>query len=230
MWQVQWPDGRLSDMTNLARAEDAAACFMETVERRQRGRQSPSEGRLCVKNRIGTGRQRFKMNPEGKRPGTRMSENAAEVSEPCDPSKLSQGFFAVDRGSFRCAAVGGLNSAIAHLVMARGTGRDNRTTQWSVHAIEQRTSISRPNAAKGVKDLIDRGIWRKTREGRHPIYEAVPGNEIPGGAFTADEQAAIAAIRDGKAMSYELKAAAEGLAARGIMKQTTSWTTPRSPH
>ena len=49
MWRVQWPDGRLSDMTNLTRAKDAVACFMETEERRQRGRHSPSEGRLCVK-------------------------------------------------------------------------------------------------------------------------------------------------------------------------------------
>jgi hypothetical protein len=30
-------------------AKDAVACFMETEERRQRGRHSPSEGRLCVK-------------------------------------------------------------------------------------------------------------------------------------------------------------------------------------
>jgi hypothetical protein len=49
MWRVRWPDGRLSDMTNLTRAKDAVACFMETEERRQRGRHSPSEGRLCVK-------------------------------------------------------------------------------------------------------------------------------------------------------------------------------------
>jgi hypothetical protein len=49
MWRVRWPDGRLSDMTNLTRAKDAVACFMETEERRQRGRQRPSEGRLCVK-------------------------------------------------------------------------------------------------------------------------------------------------------------------------------------
>ena len=49
MWHVRWPDGRLSDMTNLTRAKDAVACFMETGERRQRGRRSPSEGRLCVK-------------------------------------------------------------------------------------------------------------------------------------------------------------------------------------
>jgi len=49
MWRVRWPDGRLSDMTNLTRAKDAVACFMETEERRQRGRHSPSDGRLCVK-------------------------------------------------------------------------------------------------------------------------------------------------------------------------------------
>jgi hypothetical protein len=39
----------LSDMTNLTRAKDAVACFMEPEERCQRGRHSPSEGRLCVK-------------------------------------------------------------------------------------------------------------------------------------------------------------------------------------
>jgi hypothetical protein len=49
MWRVRWPDGSLSDMTNLTRAKDAVACFIETEERRQRGRHSPSDGRLCVK-------------------------------------------------------------------------------------------------------------------------------------------------------------------------------------
>ena len=49
MWRVRWPDGRLSDLTKLTRAKDAVACFVETEERRQRGRHSPSEGRLCVK-------------------------------------------------------------------------------------------------------------------------------------------------------------------------------------
>jgi hypothetical protein len=131
----------------------------------------------------------------------------------------SRGFFAVDRGAFRCAAVGGLNSAIAHLIMARGTGRDNRTTQWSVHSIEQRTGISRPNAAKAVKDLVDRGIWKKTRHGQHPIYEAVPGDQISGGPFTAQEQKALTAIRAGRALSYKFKTVGEMLVARGLAKE-----------
>lgn len=37
LWRVRWPDGRLSDATNIARAKDAIACFMETESRRQRG-------------------------------------------------------------------------------------------------------------------------------------------------------------------------------------------------
>lgn len=128
----------------------------------------------------------------------------------------NDGFFSIDRSAFRCAAVGGLNSAIAHLILARGTGPDNMRTQWSVNAIEHRTGISRPNANNAVKDLLARGIWKKTREGLHPIYEAVPGNQIPGGPFTAEEQAIIANIRDGK--SPQKSDALTALKARRIFK------------
>jgi hypothetical protein len=133
--------------------------------------------------------------------------------------RKTKGFFSIDRGAFRCAAIRDLNSAIAYLVMARGTGPDNRTTQWSVNAIEKYTGISRPNAKKAVADLLDRGIWKKTREGNHPIYEAVPGNEIPDGPFTAVERAAITAIRHGEAVPDESNAAVEALKARGIIRE-----------
>jgi len=43
MFRVRWPDGRLSDMTNPTRANDAAACFNATTDRERRGRQSPAE-------------------------------------------------------------------------------------------------------------------------------------------------------------------------------------------
>jgi hypothetical protein len=151
------------------------------------------------------------------------------TAQPAILATKSNGFFSVDRSAFRCAAVGGLNSAIAHLIMARGTGRDNHTMQWSVHSIEQRTGISRPNAAKAVKDLLERGLWRKTRNGQHPIYETVPGNEIPGGPFTADEQEALAAIHDGKAVPYESRAVAKALVARGIVEEIALLSSRRKP-
>jgi hypothetical protein len=100
--------------------------------------------------------------------------------------------------------------------MARGSGPDNRTTQWSVNAIEKYTGISRPNAKKAVVDLLDRGIWKKTRDGNHPVYEAVPGNEIPGGPFTRLEQAAITAIREGNLVPRDLRSVATALVARGL--------------
>lgn len=70
-----------------------------------------------------------------------------------------------------------------------------------------------------MKDLLDRGIWKKIREGQHPIYEAVPGDQIAGGPFTADEQAAIAAIREANPVPYDSKTALEALKARGIIRE-----------
>ena len=128
----------------------------------------------------------------------------------------TKGFFSIDRGAFRCATAGGLNSTIAHLVMARGTGPDNRTTQWSVNAIEKYTGISRPNAKKAVAGLLDCGIWKKTRDGNHPVYEAVPGNQIPGGPFTRLEQATITAIREGNLVPRDRRSVATALIARGL--------------
>ena len=36
MYRLTWSDGRLSDMVNLSRANDAAACFNESAERQRR--------------------------------------------------------------------------------------------------------------------------------------------------------------------------------------------------
>jgi hypothetical protein len=52
MWRVRWPDGHSSDMTNLSRANDALACFVATLDRQKRGRQTPLEGRTRVRVRF----------------------------------------------------------------------------------------------------------------------------------------------------------------------------------
>ena len=67
MWRVRWPDGRLSDITNLTRAKDAITCFIETEERRQRGRQRPSGGRLCVANVNGSAKRQRRRQRSGSR-------------------------------------------------------------------------------------------------------------------------------------------------------------------
>jgi hypothetical protein len=78
-----------------------------------------------------------------------------------------------------------------------------------------------------VKDLLDRGIWKKVRDGQHPIYEAVCGDQIPGGPFTAEEQAAIAAVGEGNPV-YDSKTALESLQTRGIIRECNGRRRDRS--
>jgi hypothetical protein len=83
MWRVRWPDGRLSDMTNLSRAKDAVACFIETDERRQRGRHSPLEGRRYVKT------DSWGKRPTNEQNGlSRMLRESPTVISSCDFAKF----------------------------------------------------------------------------------------------------------------------------------------------
>src|SRR5215831_3956229 len=74
----------------------------------------------------------------------------------------------------------GMNEPVVYLVQARGTGRDNRTTTWSVESIERYTGISRHRAAAAVKNLQAKGFTRLLRGGTKPKYELVPFGELPG--------------------------------------------------
>jgi hypothetical protein len=84
---------------------------------------------------------------------------------------MTENFFLLDSTSLLRAAHLGINEAIAYIVQARGTGPDNRTTQWSATAVTARTGISRRNAAAAVANLVKNGLTRVVRPGRHPIYE-----------------------------------------------------------
>ena len=53
----------------------------------------------------------------------------------------------------------------AYLVLARGTGPDQRTTSWSVNAIEKYTSIARPRAKTAIEQLVRAGLVHITRGG-----------------------------------------------------------------
>jgi len=44
--------------------------------------------------------------------------------------EATKGFFAVDRRAWARVCALGLNPAVAYLVVACGTGGDNRTTKW----------------------------------------------------------------------------------------------------
>ena len=107
---------------------------------------------------------------------------ATQASAPDAPNHLGhQGkkkgighFFAIDRRPEALACRLGMNAAIAYLVLARGTGRSNLTTGWSVHAICSYTSISRSKARRAISQLISAGLVVKTRGGSRPRYRIVP--------------------------------------------------------
>ena len=111
-----------------------------------------------------------------------MPVDASEVEEPYAASGSSGrgGFFAVDRRAWARACSAGMNAAVAYLVLARGTGRDNRTTAWSVQAIEKYTSISRGRAQQALELLAKDGLVEVLREGTRPKYLLRAAHEVPG--------------------------------------------------
>jgi hypothetical protein len=78
-------------------------------------------------------------------------------------------FFVVDARCFKAACDAGVNAGIAYLVLARGTGADQRATAWSVNAIEQRTGMGRQAAANAIAELTRLGLLRPKRGGTRPL-------------------------------------------------------------
>ncbi len=103
-----------------------------------------------------------------------------EARPPSDDGR--GGFFAVDRRAWARVCRLGMNPAAAYLVLARGTGGDNRTTKWSTNAIERYTGISRSRAAQAIADLEqDKAVVRDPASKRdRPKYKVAPAHEIPG--------------------------------------------------
>lgn len=88
-------------------------------------------------------------------------------------------FFAVDGQVWARVCQLGANPAAAYLVLARGTGRDNRTSSWSVNALERYTGLSRLRAGDTLRQLQTAGFVVTARGGTHPRYHLVSATELP---------------------------------------------------
>ncbi|MFM2273727.1 MAG: hypothetical protein RL702_2792 [Pseudomonadota bacterium] len=89
-------------------------------------------------------------------------------------------FFQIDQQSWQRVVACGLNASIAYLVLACGTGRDNRTTAWSVNSIEKYTGIGRTMAKQAIDALEKIGAVTRV-EGAKPLYRIEPpSNEVTG--------------------------------------------------
>jgi hypothetical protein len=129
------------------------------------------------------------------------------------------GFFAVDSRVWAKACQLGMNEPVAYLVLARGTGRDNRTTMWSVESVERYTGISRHRAAAAVKNLQAKDLTRLLRGGTKPKYELIPFGELSGNdprpGLSYYEQMAVDRVQRGLKLSRNLHGQARGAAKKG---------------
>lgn len=71
---------------------------------------------------------------------------------------MKTGFFAVGAAEWRQACDLGLNPAVAFLVLACGTGRDNQTTSWSANAVQEYGGIRWERAKPAIEKLIQAGL------------------------------------------------------------------------
>ncbi|OBZ96739.1 hypothetical protein ADU59_03085 [Pararhizobium polonicum] len=87
-------------------------------------------------------------------------------------------YFAVDRRAWRAACGLGMNEAVAYLVIAAGTGADQRTSGWSATAIEKYTGIHHRRAAAAISVLQGAGLATVEKRGKLRRYLLVPVDQV----------------------------------------------------
>ncbi|TQK00162.1 hypothetical protein [Herbaspirillum sp. SJZ107] len=71
---------------------------------------------------------------------------------------MKTGFFAIGLAEWRQACEIGLNPAVAFLVLACGTGPDNRTSAWSANSVQTYGGIRWERAKPAIDQLIKAGL------------------------------------------------------------------------
>jgi hypothetical protein len=126
-----------------------------------------------------------------------------------NPPSLGGGhFFAIDRRAWARVCDLGLVAAITYLMLARGSGEDQRTSFWSVNAIEKYTGIGRPRAKAAIRTLLDQGLVTCAGSTTRPRYRLVPAHEVPGAEgflslLTEPERKLLAELTAGPAILRE---------------------------
>jgi hypothetical protein len=95
-------------------------------------------------------------------------------------------FFAVDRWTWgQLCDRGSINQAAAYLLLAQGTGADNRSTSWSATALKKYAGISWDRGKIAIEGLRQHGFLRtgETSTVNKPRYELLSRSEIAQATF-----------------------------------------------
>jgi hypothetical protein len=113
-------------------------------------------------------------------PGGSETHMKTARNKPAVGRKGQGHFFAIDRRCWAHACKTDINAMVAYLVLARGTGHDQESTSWSVHAVEGYTGISRPRAQSAIGVLVAAGLLQVIKGGTRPRYRIVRAYQVPG--------------------------------------------------
>jgi len=87
------------------------------------------------------------------------------------------GFFTIDRSTWaKLCEPGSMNAPVAYLVLAAGTGRDNKTTCWSTQAVSCYAGMGIERAKAAIEQLVqDRFVMRPEGFAKaKPQYQLLP--------------------------------------------------------
>lgn len=90
-----------------------------------------------------------------------------------------QAFFAVDRRTWKAACVLGINEAVCLLIIAAGTGGDQRTSSWSATAVEKYTGMHHRRATAAIDALLAAGLLSVEKRGKLRRYFITPACDVP---------------------------------------------------
>jgi hypothetical protein len=100
-------------------------------------------------------------------------------------------FFAIDRRIWgEICNLGRMNEPVAYLVMAQGTGGDNRSTSWSTTSLKKHAGISWDRGKPAVQCLIEHGFIRysENHSTSKPRYELSSWAEFVASAEASHER------------------------------------------
>ena len=125
--------------------------------------------------------------------------------------KSGNGFFTVDRRTWDEVCKVGMNEAVAYLVLAQGTGANNRSTSWSSTAIHRYAGVSFERGVAAIEHTISSGFLRhtETHTKARPRYELTSWAKLSQHQFNAkisglrlDQREILDKIRQHKLTRY----------------------------
>jgi hypothetical protein len=92
-----------------------------------------------------------------------------------------------------------INEAAAYLVLAQGTGRDNRSTSWSAKSLRKYAGISWRRGADVIQGLIGKGFIKHAQGSLtvKPRYELLTQPQVAEARLTEYERILLTRIRQG---------------------------------